>query len=120
MVHRQSILTPSYYQTRKIIQTIPRGINTLAHEGKKEYSNKYDLVHLREADYQNQIWQADYTLLDIELINSKGSVERPWLTVILDAYSRAVSGYYVDFSAQNSTKTNSYARLFAQKSKNFQ
>ncbi len=65
---------------------------------KKEYQNTYDLIHRREASYPNQIWQADHTPLDIIVLNEKGKPERPWLTIILDDYSRAVAGYFFNFS----------------------
>ncbi|PEF61488.1 helix-turn-helix domain-containing protein [Bacillus cereus] len=66
-------------------------------KGDRAYSNKYDLIYLREAEYSNKIWQADHTMLDIEVINAKGLPERPWLTVVIDDYSRAIAGYYIDF-----------------------
>ena len=38
---------------------------TMAHEGSKAYSDRFDLVHRHEADAPNAIWQADHTELDI-------------------------------------------------------
>lgn len=96
---------PSYYQIRKIIRNIPKNITTLAHEGSKNYANKFDLVHIRESSEPNQIWQADHTLLDIEIYNSKGVLGRPWLTVIMDDYSRAIAGYFIEFDAPSSIRT---------------
>jgi putative transposase len=40
----------------------------LAHEGTKAYAEAFDLIHRREADRPNAIWQADHTLLDILLV----------------------------------------------------
>ena len=31
-------------------------------------------------------WQADHTMLDIEVLNEKNKLERPWLTVVLDDF----------------------------------
>ncbi|EOH99029.1 hypothetical protein UAY_02298 [Enterococcus moraviensis ATCC BAA-383] len=116
--NENQITEPSYYQVRKIIANIPKNLTVLAQEGAKKYSNKFDLIYLREADYPNQIWQADHTLLDINILNSKGSSVRPWLTIILDDYSRAVVGYYIDFEAPNSLKTALTLRQAIWKKKN--
>lgn len=39
------------------------------------------------------------------VLNEKGEPKRPWLTVILDDYSRAVAGYYVTFQAPTTIHT---------------
>jgi putative transposase len=38
---------------------------TLARDGPKAYRERFDLVHRRETDGPNAIWQADHTLLDV-------------------------------------------------------
>src|SRR5699024_5908657 len=77
----------------------------LAYEGKKEYQNNYDLIYRREASYPNEIWQANHTPLDIMVINEKGEPDRPWLTIILDDYSRAVAGYFLTFQDPSAIHT---------------
>lgn len=96
---------PSYYQVYKIAQSLSQSLKKLAHNGQKAYENQYDLIHRREASYPNEIWQADHTLLDILVLNVKGQPERPWLTVILDDYSRAVVGYFLTFQAPSAIQT---------------
>lgn len=96
---------PSYYQVYKISQSLSQSLKKLAHNGQKAYENQYDLIHLREANYPNEIWQADHTLLDILVRNEKGQPERPWLTIILDDYSRAVVGYFLTFQAPSAIQT---------------
>src|SRR5699024_7816598 len=88
---------PSYDQVYAISKNITPGMKKLAHEGRKEYQNHYDLIHRREAHYPNEIWQADHTPLDIFVLDEKGELGRPCLTVIMDEYSRAIAGYYVTF-----------------------
>lgn len=90
---------PSYSQIYKLRKSIPKSLIQLTHEGEKIYKENYDLIAIREATRPNEIWQADHTLLDINLLNEKGSINRPWLTIILDDYSRAVASYYLSFSA---------------------
>jgi len=70
---------------------------TLAHERTKGYSEAFDLVHRREASGPNAIWQADHSPLDILLIGPGGEPEKPWLTIVMDDYSRAVPGYLLSF-----------------------
>ena len=50
---------PSYYQVYTISKSLSPSLKKLAYEGKKEYQNNYDLIHRREANYSNEIWQAD-------------------------------------------------------------
>ena len=70
---------------------------TLAHEGTKAYSNTFELVHRREAERPNSIWQADHTPLDILLVRPDGRNAKPWLTTVIDDYSRAIAGYFLSF-----------------------
>ena len=65
----------------------------------------FDLLYRREADAPNAIWQADHTLLDMLLTDEQGHARKPWLTVILDDYSRAVAGYMVAFEAPSALHT---------------
>lgn len=45
------------------------------------------------------IWQIDHTKVDIELVDEKDRIPigRPWITVIIDVYSRMVVGWYISF-----------------------
>lgn len=97
---------PSYYQVYVISRSLSSGLKKLAYEGRKEYQNTHDLIHRREANYPNEIWQADHTPLDIIVLNEKGKPERPWLTIILDDYSRAVAGYFLTFQAPSAIHTS--------------
>lgn len=97
---------PSYYQVYTISKSLSPGLKKLAYEGKKEYQNTYDLIHRREANYPNEIWQADHTPLDIIVLNEKGKPERPWLTIILDDYSRAVAGSFLTFQDPSAIQTS--------------
>jgi putative transposase len=96
---------PSYSVVYGIVRGLPEDLVTLAHEGGKAYSDAFELVHRREAERPNSIWQADHTPLDIELVREDGTVARPWLTVVLDDYSRAVAGYFLSFDAPTAMQT---------------
>lgn len=97
---------PSYYQVYKVSQSLSPSLKKLAHDGQKAYDNQYDLIYRREASYPNEIWQADHTPLDILVLNEKGNPERPWLTIILDDYSRAVAGYFLTFENPSAINTS--------------
>jgi putative transposase len=96
---------PSYWMVRELVRALPAGLVTLAHQGGKAYSEAFDLVHRREATGPNAIWQADHTQLDILLLRQDGTAAKPWLTIVLDDYSRAVAGYYLAFDPPSTLRT---------------
>jgi putative transposase len=91
---RSKITSPSYETVYGIIRNLDPALMTLAHEGTKAYKQAFDLLHRHNAEKSNAIWQADHTLLDIWIFDEKEQPIRPWLTVIMDDYSRAIAGYY--------------------------
>jgi putative transposase len=96
---------PSYDVVYEVVRQLPTGLVTLAHQGKKAYSAAFELIHRREAERPNEIWQADHTLLDILVRRDAEKAARPWLTVIEDDYSRAVAGYFLFFDAPSTIQT---------------
>jgi len=96
---------PSYRCVYDIVHSLEPGMVTLAHEGSKAYQNAYDLVHRREANRPNAIWQADHSPLDIYLLNDAGQPAKPWLTIVEDDYSRCVAGYFLAFTHPNVLNT---------------
>ncbi|MBG6226767.1 putative transposase [Arthrobacter sp. CAN_A2] len=95
----------SYSTVRSIVTGLDPGMVTLAHQGPVAYRDKYELVWRRRAERANAIWQADHTELDILVLNVNRTPARPWLTVILDDYSRAVCGYMVFLGAPSAMNT---------------
>ena len=56
-----------------------------------------------EPDYSNRVWQSDHTRLDVLLVDRHGIViGRPWLTTVIDSYSRALMGINLGFDAPSS------------------
>ncbi|EGQ3225755.1 DDE-type integrase/transposase/recombinase [Staphylococcus pseudintermedius] len=96
---------PSYKQIYSVIKAMPKSVIDFSHQGEKYYQNKYDLIQIRESSRPNEIWQADHTLLDIFILDQKGNINRPWLTIIMDDYSRAIAGYFLSFDAPNAQNT---------------
>ena len=97
---------PSYWLVYRIVAALPADLVTLAHDGTKAYSNTFELVHRREAVGPNAIWQADHTPLDILLIRPDGETAKPWLSTVIDDYSRAVAGYFLSFQDPSTLHTS--------------
>jgi putative transposase len=84
---------PSYSSVYAIIRGLDPGLRTLAHDGARAYKERFDLLYRREVDRPNAVWLGDHTPLDITVRDERDDTVRPWLTVILDDYSRAVASY---------------------------
>lgn len=95
----RSWAAPAYSTVREIVTTIDPHLLSLAHDGPTGFRDRYELVHRRQADRPNQIWQADHTKLDVLVRDERGDPARPWLTVLIDDCSRAVCGYTVFLGA---------------------
>jgi putative transposase len=88
-----------------IIRQLDPGLVMLAHAGPKLYADRYELLYRREASRSNEMWQADHTPLDLRVLDERGRPARPWLTVLLDDYSRAVAGYTLSLHDPSSIQT---------------
>ena len=112
-VHREAALlaarlgepVPCYRTVHMVIHALEPALVTLAHDGAKAYSDAFDLVHRTEAKGPNAIWQADHTELDIFVTDGLDKPRKPWLTVILDDYSRAIAGFLLFFGAPSAIQT---------------
>jgi putative transposase len=96
---------PSYDTVHDIVRRLDPALVTLAHAGTKTYHDCFDLLYRREADSPNAIWQADHTQLDIRVRDEAGRLAHPWLTVVLDDYSRAVAGFRVGVEPPSALRT---------------
>jgi putative transposase len=96
--HERNWTPPSYSTIKRIVSRIDPALTTLAHEGAKAYQEEFDLLFRHQASAPNEVWQADHSLLPIFVLNDHGKPEKPWLSIILDDYSRAIAGYAVGFA----------------------
>jgi putative transposase len=112
-IHRQAVKVavergqpePSYGTVRSIVVALDPGLVALAHDGPAGYRDRYELVFRREAAAANAIWQADHTELDVIILDPARRPARPWLTTIVDDFSRAVAGYAVNLGAPSALQT---------------
>ena len=101
----RGLQAPSYSTVRAIVAAVDPGLATLAHQGDAAYRDRFELVYRREASVPNEQWQADHTLLDLMILDSRDMSARPWLTAILDDCSRAVAGYTLFLGAPTAEQT---------------
>jgi hypothetical protein len=78
---------------------------TLAQNGPAAFRGRYELIYRHRAACPNAIWQADHTLLDMMILDANGEAVRPWLTIIMDDYSRAIAGYALFLGAPTVLQT---------------
>jgi putative transposase len=101
----REIAAPSYATVHAIVRAIDPALATLAHEGAAAFRNRYELIHRHRAKAPNALWQADHTPLDILIVDANGKPARPWLTIVIDDYSRAIAGYMAFLGAPSALHT---------------
>jgi len=92
---RSSQKPPSYETVYALVKSVSPALKTLAIEGAKVYRQKYEIIFRRECGRSNEIWQTDHTLLDIFVLDAEDCQIRPWLTTVMDDYSRAIAGVFI-------------------------
>jgi len=96
---------PSYGSVYGIVRQLPPAMVTLAQDGPAAFRDRYELLYRHRAAGPNAVWQADHTQLDVLVLDANGETVRPWLTIILDDYSRAITGYTVFLDAPTALQT---------------
>jgi putative transposase len=97
---------PSYSTVYAILAALNPAMVTLAHEGAAAFRDRYELIYRHRAEAPNAIWQADHTLLDLLILDEASKPARPWLTTVVDDYSRAVAGTMVFLDAPSTLQTS--------------
>lgn len=106
LVERSRSKAPSYGTVYGLVKKMNPAMLLLAHEGVKAYQQKYELIYRRECSTPNEIWQCDHTELDIYIVDANGKERKPWITTIIDDYSRAIAGAFISLEAPSSTNTS--------------
>src|SRR5215471_12333707 len=97
---------PSYRTVYAILAALDPAMMTLAYEGAVAFRDRYELIHRHRAAAPHALWQADYTLLDLLILDEAGKPSRPWLTTVVDDRSRAVAGTRVFLGAPSTLQTS--------------
>ena len=90
------------------VNTVRKRIKSLSDDLKirKRFSKDqiHDALHMNQgefphADYPYAVIQIDHTPLDIIMVDDvyRLPLERPWITMAIDVYSRMVVGFYISF-----------------------
>jgi putative transposase len=98
--HERNWTPPSYSTIKRIVSRIDPALTTLAHEGAKAYQEEFDLIYRHQASTPN---------------NEQGKSVKPWLTVILDDYSRATCRISLWTKAVTQIKTSVKSAFFSAK-----
>jgi putative transposase len=95
--HKRGGQAPSYTVVREICQALPPDVVCMAREGEQAWRNRFEPILRHESNAPNERWQMDHCKLDVMIIDPQNGkvLGRPWLTLILDTYSRAVMGYHL-------------------------
>lgn len=96
--------TASYQQIRRVKQSLSEDLLVLA-RSEKEFEETRELLIRHEAAFPNEMWQCDHKFLDIFVWDSSHNAVKPVLTAIIDDYSRAIMGYYLDLDPPSSQRT---------------
>ena len=96
---------PSYSSVYGVVRGLAPAMMTLAQDGPAAFRDRYELIYRHRAECPNAIWQADHTLLDVMVLDANEKAVRPWLTIIMDDYSRAVAGYTIFLGAPTALQT---------------
>lgn len=101
---KSDIPVPSYSTVYDICQAIPATVVTLARDGERDWRNQFEPILRFESSRPNECWQMDHCKLDLLAVDETGEsiLGRPWLTVVLDTYSRVVVGYYLSLTTPSS------------------
>lgn len=96
---------PSYSTVRRMVRQLDPALLTWAHAGAKVYREEFELIYRHEATTSNAVWQVDHSLLPIWVQDDRGGKAKPWLTIVLDDYSRAVPGYFLGLQSPSAEQT---------------
>lgn len=97
---------PNERTVERICASVRRATRCLARQGEKSYYDRFEPVARFEVDRPNQRWHMDHTPMDILLVRPKRKPAHPWLTMVLDAYSRAPMGYHLGFDKPSTVEVS--------------
>lgn len=76
--------------------------------------NDHRVYLLYEADRRNWRWEMDHKQLDIEVIPPRGrNPRKPWVTLIVEVFSRLIMGWAIDLSPTSGTVLAALAEAVA-------
>lgn len=101
---RKGLPTPTYTTVRDICKALPPAVVAMAHGGEQAWQDRFEPVLRFESSRPNECWQMDHNQIDLLVVDDtrENVLGRPWLTLALDTYSRAVAGYHLSLTVPSS------------------
>lgn len=99
---------PSYRTVYRILQPIIKEKEQKASVRSRGWRGSRLSVKTRDGkdlsvEYSNHVWQCDHTRVDLLLVDMHGELlSRPWLTTVIDTYSRCIIGINLGYDAPSS------------------
>lgn len=95
---------PSVSTFERKIASVPKLAVLYYREGEKAFQDALvSMERSREDIHSNDIWFSDHHLVDAAVVNSRGRVFRPWLTVFFDARASKVISFVVRDKSADAT-----------------
>lgn len=88
------------------VRAKPADVVMRSREGKKATDDRFrPVMGALEAPAPLSLVQIDHTLVDVIVVDSvtRLPIQRPWITVAIDVYSRAVLGFHLSLEAPSAT-----------------
>lgn len=83
-------------------EELKKSIRSPGWQGEKLIPSTKDGDNLN-VEESNQVWQIDHTPADILVVDEDGNMLGcPWLTTVVDSYSRCIVGFHIGFDAPSS------------------
>ena len=99
---------PSYRTVYRVLQPIIEQQEQKASVRSRGWRGSQLSVKTRDGkdlsvEYSNHVWQCDHTRVDLLLVDRHGEIlGRPWLTTVIDSYSRCIMGINLGFDPPSS------------------
>lgn len=107
---------PTVSAFERNLTTIPKLVMIYYREGEKAFNDALvSMERSREDIAPNDIWFSDHHLVDVAVINNRGRVFRPWLTVFFDARASKVISFIVRDKSADATVIKQCLRLGIEK-----
>lgn len=107
---------PTVSAFERKIETIPKLAVIFYREGEKAFNDALVSMERSRKDINsNDIWFSDHHLVDVAVINNRGRVFRPWLTVFFDAKASKVISFIVRDKSADATVIKQCLRIGMEK-----
>jgi putative transposase len=104
--HSLGLTPPSRKAITARVRRKPRNEVVARREGHKAARDRFaPAAGSLQADWPLALVQIDHTLVDVIVVDSltRAPIQRPWLTLAIDVYSRCVVGFHLSLEAPSAT-----------------